>query len=132
MTVQGSNDRPVAIAGSGSDVNEDRPDNITLSATDIDTGDSLSYMVLGPPNYGTVSIDGNELLFAPHDNLSAISYADSFVFQVTDSQGAIDTATVSLTVSGANDPPTANAVTENVMEDASSYYHTISYGPRYG
>jgi VCBS repeat-containing protein len=114
----GSNDSPVAIAGSGSSITEDSPDNITLSAADIDIGDSLSYTLVSQPSYGTVSISGNQVLFAPDDNLSAISYTDSFVFRVTDSQGAIDTATVSLTVSGANDPPTANPLTEMVMEDA--------------
>ena len=41
MTVVGSNDNPVAIGGSGSIINEDNPDNITLSATDIDIGDNL-------------------------------------------------------------------------------------------
>ena len=55
LTVVGSNDSPVAIAGSGSSITEDSPGNITLSATDIDIGDNLTYTLVSQPSYGNVS-----------------------------------------------------------------------------
>ena len=63
MTVVGSNDNPVAIGGSGSIITEDSPDNITLSATDIDIGDNLTYTLVSQPSYGNVSISNNQILF---------------------------------------------------------------------
>ena len=121
MTVVGSNDNPVAIGGSGSIITEDSPDNITLSATDIDIGDSLGYAVSTQPSFGNVTIAGNQLLFTPFDNLSATdNVSDSLIFQVTDSQGAIDTATITLTVQGSNDRPVAydNSSAGTVVEDS--------------
>ena len=119
LTVVGSNDSPVAIAGSGSSITEDSPGNITLSATDIDIGDNLTYTLVSQPSYGNVSISNNQILFTPFDNLSAISYTDNFVFQVTDSQGATDNATIALTVVGSNDNPVAIAGSgSSITEDS--------------
>ena len=117
LTLTGVNDVPNASAGSAT-VTEGSPDNITLSASDPDSGDTLSYLLLSQPSYGNVTITGNQILFTPFDNLSATdSFSDSFIFQVTDAQGAADNATISLTVNGANDPPNADSVSSNVTED---------------
>ena len=78
----GSNDSPVAIAGSGSSITEDSPGNITLSATDIDIGDNLTYTLVSQPSYGNVSISNNQILFTPFDNLSSgSSFSDNFTFE---------------------------------------------------
>ena len=84
LTVQGSNDRPVAYDNSSAGtVVEDSPGNITLSATDIDIGDNLTYTLVSSPSYGNVTITNNQILFTPFDNLSSVSsFSDNFTFQV--------------------------------------------------
>ena len=120
LTVVGSNDSPVAIAGSGSSITEDSPGNITLSATDIDIGDNLTYTLVSQPSYGNVSISNNQILFTPFDNLSSgSSFSDNFTFEVKDSANATDTAVVTLTVVGSNDSPVAIAGSgSSITEDS--------------
>ena len=65
---------------------EDSPGNVTLSATDIDIGDNLTYTLVSSPGYGNVTITNNQILFTPFDNLSSVSsFSDNFTFQVKDS-----------------------------------------------
>ena len=58
MTVQ----LPMTIAVRDTVV-EDSPGNITLSATDIDIGDNLTYTLVSSPVYGNVTIMNNQILF---------------------------------------------------------------------
>ena len=51
--------------GSAGTVVEDSPGNITLSATDIDIGDNLTYTLVSQPSYGNVTITNNQILFTP-------------------------------------------------------------------
>ncbi|MEC8545167.1 MAG: Ig-like domain-containing protein, partial [SAR324 cluster bacterium] len=121
LTVQGSNDRPVAYDNSSAGtVVEDSPGNITLSATDIDIGDNLTYTLVSSPGYGNVTITNNQILFTPFDNLSSVSsFSDNFTFQVSDGN-LTDNATITLTVQGSNDRPVAydNSSAGTVVEDS--------------
>src|SRR5262249_17053601 len=45
---------------------------------------------------------------------------DSFSYQVTDENGATDTATLTITITGTNDAPVAVADTNTIAEDAVS------------
>ena len=79
-------------------ITEDSPGNITLSATDIDIGDNLTYTLVSQPSYGNVSISNNQILFTPFDNLSSVSsFSDNFTFEVKDGN-LTDNATITLTV----------------------------------
>ena len=113
MTVQ----LPMTIAVR---VVEDSPGNITLSATDIDIGDNLTYTLVSQPSYGNVTITNNQILFTPFDNLSSVSsFSDNFTFQVSDGN-LTDNATITLTVQGSNDRPVAydNSSAGTVVEDS--------------
>lgn len=69
--------------------------DVELVATDPD-GDPLVYEVVVPPTNGSLAVlDGRQLVYTP-----APGYAgtDSFRYRVTDSRGASDSATVSITV----------------------------------
>ena len=115
MTVQ----LPMTIAVQGTVV-EDSPGNITLSATDIDIGDNLTYTLVSQPSYGNVTITNNQILFTPFDNLSSVSsFSDNFTFQVSDGN-LTDNATITLTVQGSNDRPVAydNSSAGTVVEDS--------------
>ena len=67
----------------------------SLAASDSD-GDSLTYSLASGPANGTLTIDSaGNYTFTPEAGFSG---TDSFTFQVTDSDGLSDTATVSIDV----------------------------------
>ena len=114
LTVNGSNDIP--IAGTVVDnVTEDSPATVTLTASDVDTGDGLTYSQPITPQYGTItnfnSATGT-FTFTPFDNLSHnLSYTENLSYTVQDSQGQnSSSASVTLNLTGVNDSPVANNV----------------------
>jgi VCBS repeat-containing protein len=83
---------------------EDTPVNGTLLASDID-GDTLAFSVTQNPAHGTLVLNANgTYTYTPDANYNGI---DSFTYQVTDADGALATAVISLTVTAANDAPNA-------------------------
>ncbi|HET8776669.1 MAG TPA: Ig-like domain-containing protein [Candidatus Limnocylindria bacterium] len=110
ITVRDASRAPVA-ADDGLTVAED--DSVTANLLDNDTdpdGDALSITSVTQPSHGSVAC-------AP---LGSCTYApdadyfgpDTFTYAVTDGRGQTDSATVSVTVTPVNDPPTADDVSE--------------------
>lgn len=114
VRVTGTNDAPVAapltVAG-----DEDTPINGTVTATDVDNGASLEFSLLSGPANGTVSVgtDGSFTYLGDMD----FNGTDSFVFQVDDGLGGVDTETVTVNVAPVNDDPVATGGTGSVTED---------------
>jgi hypothetical protein len=92
---------------------EDTPASITLTGTDPD-GDSLTFAIGTGPTSGTLSGTAPNVTYTPNANFSG---ADSFTFTVND--GTVDSAaaTVSITVTAANDAPTADPQSVSTAED---------------
>ncbi len=95
---------PVATAQSAT-TPEDLAAQLTLAGTDVD-GDALTFALVAQPAAGTgqVTLNGAVATYTPPANYAG---ATSFAFKAND--GALDSAaaTVSLTVTPVNDPPTA-------------------------
>jgi len=93
------NNDPVANPDSDSTL-EDNPVTVTMTGTDID-GDSLTFTIDTAPTDGTLgtitqlSPTSAEVTYTPNVDFSG---ADSFVFQVDDSNGGTDTTTFDITV----------------------------------
>ena len=70
--------------------------DVLANDTDAD-GDSLfiSGIGTGTPNGGTLSLSGNEVVYTPEATFGG---TDSFVYTVSDSNGGVDTATVTVGV----------------------------------
>lgn len=64
---------------------------------------------------GTVTIVNNQLRYTPPANFVGV---DTFTYTVSDQNGGTQTATVSVTVQGENDPPVAVNDTAEVIEDS--------------
>ncbi|WP_179957701.1 Ig-like domain-containing protein [Exilibacterium tricleocarpae] len=92
---------------------EDSPLSITLQGTDSD-GAVVAYTVTTPPQHGQLAGVAPNLIYTP-----AADYfgSDSFVYEVTDSIGAIASATVTLTINAVNDAPTAAADSFNAARN---------------
>ncbi|HEV8386538.1 MAG TPA: Ig-like domain-containing protein [Nitrososphaera sp.] len=97
-----SNSKPVALSQSVTG-EEDRPIQIVLSADDPDA-DPLTFEITDYPLYGEISDfnDSGELTYIPAEEYSG---TDSFTFIAKDLQKKSKPATVSISISAVNDPP---------------------------
>ncbi len=81
---------------------EDTTAPVTLAATDVD-GNALSYTIVVAPQHGTLSGAAPNLTYTPDANYNG---PDSFTFKVNDGTVDSNVATVSITITPVNDPPT--------------------------
>ena len=101
ITIQPSEDAPVAVTGNSVTLNEDTPTNITLEANDPD-GDPLTYTIERAPSRGTITGTGPEITYTPDKDFN---WLDSFTFSVSDGKTKSSPAVVYITVNSVNDPP---------------------------
>ncbi|WP_263146729.1 Ig-like domain-containing protein [Pseudomonas sp. RIT-PI-AD] len=100
-----NNPAPTTSGGSIS-LAEDTPYSGTLAASDID-GDSLTFDAAQAPAHGVLVLNADgSFVYTPAPNYNG---PDSFSYRVTDSDGGIAVATVSITVTAVNDAPTATS-----------------------
>jgi len=85
---------------------EDTSKGITLTASDPDS-DPLTYFIVTGPTHGSLSGSPPSVTYSPDLNYNG---ADSFTFKAYDGKAYSNTATVSITVTPVNDPPTAPVV----------------------
>ncbi|HEX6902960.1 MAG TPA: Ig-like domain-containing protein [Thermoanaerobaculia bacterium] len=117
VTVTAVNDAPTANADSAT-VAEDGSVDISVLANDTDPeNDTLSVTAVTQGTNGAVVINANgTVTYTPAANFSG---TDSFTYTISDGNGGTATGTVNVTVTGANDAPTANADSATVAEDGS-------------
>lgn len=102
LTIENINDAPTASNQSLS-LAEDESKSLTLAAADVDN-DSLTWLV-DEPQHGSLSGTAPDLTYTPFLNYYG---SDSFTFRVNDGQVNSNLATVSISISPVNDPPTVN------------------------
>jgi VCBS repeat-containing protein len=97
---------PPQTSGTALAVLEDTRFDGTLGATDLD-GDSLLFSAASAPRHGSLVVypDGS-FSYTPNADYNG---ADSFTYRVTDADGGVATATVTLTVTPANDAPAVSS-----------------------
>ena len=118
ITITISNDAPTA-ENVAITVSEDSTANGLLQAQDPD-GDNLTYAVVANPARGTLSTFNTTtgaFTYTPNVNETG---PDNFTFQVSDGQATSNTATVSITITATNDPPTAENATITVNENSTA------------
>ena len=129
VTISGTNDTPVASAAIASVIEDTQ---ITTAGTlppprDIDIRDSVSFVPqpLSTGTYGTLTLaaDGT-YTYTLNNSLPAVqalgageTLTDTLSYGVVDNHGAIGTGTLTVTISGTNDAPTATAAAASVTED---------------
>ncbi|QAU32824.1 VCBS domain-containing protein [Janthinobacterium sp. 17J80-10] len=147
ITINGTNDVPVASADTGS-----TSENATLTVTagsgllfndsDVDTADThivsavnglagnVAVGVAGS-NGGTFTIAANGAYsFNPGSDFDYLVAGESQITSVTytnqDNNGAISSSTLTVTVTGSNDTPVAVAATNSATEDGSTVTGTLT------
>ncbi len=140
ITINGTNDDPVAVADNGSTAvgKPAATGNLLDNDSDIDTGDTLnvtkisfdgSDKTLGTAfnsQYGslTVNADGTYEYVVDPSNPAVLGLSETttltetFTYTISDGKGGTDTATLTITVGGINDAPIANLDTNSIFEDA--------------
>jgi VCBS repeat-containing protein len=123
VTIQGSNDGPVASAETISGGEDAGTLTGNLDATDID-GDNLTFSLQGDGEgqYGDLTVNANGTYsFAIGAAAQALddgeSAVETFTYEVTDGD-VTTTETVTVTIHGSNDGPVAEAETVSGGEDA--------------
>src|SRR6266508_2625040 len=106
------NNPPVANAQSAS-TPEDTSKAITLTASDPN-GDTLTFSIVSGPSHGRLAGSPPGVTYIPFLNFTGF---DSFTFIANDGSLDSNAATVSITVSPANDPPIAHSQALYVLED---------------
>ena len=96
------------------------PFSLTLHATDADAGDTLTWSISSAASHGTATASGTgtskAIAYSPTANYHG---SDSFVVQVSDGHGGIDTVTVNVTIQAVNDSPVALAESATTHKNAS-------------
>ncbi|MEZ5383424.1 MAG: Ig-like domain-containing protein [Microthrixaceae bacterium] len=116
VTITGLNADPVAVDDAVT-TTEDSPVEVAVLETgtddsDPDTADVLTVSAVDSAGtQGTVTQDGNILTYDPGDAFQSLavgeSATDTFGYTIDDGNGGTDTATVTVTITGVNDAPTA-------------------------
>lgn len=102
--------------------NENTPIEITLTGTDPDPGDTITFTILDRPLHGTISVGStpNSIKYTP---MTEYVGPDAFTYTATDNHGFARTkALVSITVNGSTTnplPPTANAGQDQIVNESS-------------
>jgi len=104
---------PVADADISATTNEDTVVSIPLTDSDLE-GNALTYAIVANPTNGTVTLTDNIASYIPNANYNG---SDNFTYKVND--GTVDSAlaTVSITITAANDAPVADAISATTNED---------------
>ncbi len=113
VTVSAVNDAPVCAALPLSTA-EDTMNEISPSCTDVDTGDVLTYSIVGAASHGSASVVSGKLRYTPTANYNG---GDSFTYKANDTHVDSNTAAVTVTVSAVNDAPVCAALPLSTAED---------------
>ena len=136
ITVAAVNDAPTAVdhtASVGEDDSDGEVINLITDSSDPDAGDTRSVAGIakdatGVPatsltlDYGTVTLNANgTATYTPDDRADQLPLGgkgtDTFTYTIKDVAGATDTATVTVTINGENDSPTADNEEATAPED---------------
>ena len=130
VTVTGTNDGPIAEAGTLNASEDGSTVNGSLSASDVD-GDTLTYSLVSGPAEGSVTVNADgSYSFDPGAGFQDLGVGQSrdvsFTYEASDGQGGTAQNDITVTVTGTNDGPTAEAGTLNASEDGGAVAGNLS------
>jgi DNA/RNA non-specific endonuclease/Big-like domain-containing protein len=101
---------PPGAANESVSTSEDNAKSFTLDVANS-TSDPLTYAIVSGPSHGALSGTDANRTYTPAPDFNG---NDTFTFDVTNTNGTSNTATVSITISEVNDPPVANNDSKSV------------------
>ncbi len=112
ITVNGANDVPLAKDMHIQTAN-DQVAVMSLEGEDIDK-DALSFIIVDKPDHGTLSQEGEKILYTPQNTYSGI---DLFSYKVNDGKVDSNIATVTIDVNSTNHVPLAHEKTVTTVQN---------------
>ncbi len=123
LTVIVENHLPSAT-GQTVTVSEDTSNNpITLSGSDSNQGDTLTYAIATPPSHGSLSGTAPSLMYTPNPNYAG---TDTFTFTLSDNTDTSAPATVTINVTDVAEPVVLVAVAQTVIVDEDTTNNLIT------
>ncbi len=128
FNITGTNDNPTALVSKNTIEEDTNSLSGKVDAYDVDDIDTISIR-LDDSNigqYGTITLNADGTYTYVLDNTNALvqglgegeSLTDSFIYTVTDSNGAKSSSTIEITINGKNDQSQVNELVQNsVTED---------------
>ncbi|WP_157964705.1 tandem-95 repeat protein, partial [Algibacillus agarilyticus] len=120
VTVTNTNDAPTITSSGITSATEDSAYSYTLAASDVDTGDTLTYTATTKPDWLTLT---NNVLSGTPTNDNVGSHA--VVLTVSDGTTSVDES-FSITVTNTNDAPTITSSGITSATEDSIYNYTLS------
>lgn len=142
IMIEGKNDSPTTKSQLVETV-EESSKQITLSGSDIENDNSITFSIVGNPAHGRLTGTAPNVTYLPDKDYSGF---DSFRFRTNDGQANSDIATVSIAVGGVNDPPVVDGLANVFIKrnddvritlvavdvDSKSVSFSITSGPEHG
>lgn len=125
ITVTGTNDPPVAVNDSAT-TTEEAAVTINVLANDTEPESdtlSVSRIITQPANGNAVVNSNGTITYTPNANFSGTS---TFVYELSDGKGGLASATVTVTVTGVNDAPTATDDAQSTQEDTTKDFDVLA------
>ena len=119
ITVNNVPDAPVALGDmlNATKGGETKFDISVLLQNDTDAdGDALTIHAVTQPQYATLAVSGEKLIYAPADIPDYI-VEDTFTYTVQDSDGNTATATVRVRLSGVNHAPVISSIPNQFLQE---------------
>ncbi|WP_371188258.1 invasin domain 3-containing protein [Thalassotalea maritima] len=122
ITINGVDDAPIAYNQTVK-ATEETSVAITLTATDADESDVLTYSVVTKPVNGALDVKGAEVTYTPNADFVG---KDTFTFKANDGAEDSNVATITIDVSNINDAPVADDKTITDAKENSAYDITLT------
>lgn len=128
VTIQGQNDAPIADDDTTTFDEDDAATDLTSTLmagdSDIDDGETATLVITSVDTTGTVGsvvFNAGSVSYSPNGQFESLasgqSITDTFAYTIEDTHGISTTATITITITGANDAPNADNDTATVGED---------------
>ena len=112
VTVTNTNDAPTISGTPATTAPEDSPYSFTPTASDVDVGDSLSFSITDKPSWASFSTTDGTLSGIPVN--ADVGAYNNIIISVSDGTESVALAPFSVTVTGTNNAPTADAGPDQV------------------
>jgi hypothetical protein len=117
------NAAPVISGTPAPSVNEGEPYRFTPTASDIDTGDVLTFSATGLPSWLSISSVTGVVSGAPTN--SDVGVSDSIVVSVSDGTASVSLTPFTITVVNVNDAPTITSSPVTTATQGEAYSYTL-------
>ena len=131
ITINGVNDAPVAVDDAAT-TDQNTAFDIDILFNDSDVDGSFTLTSFTQPSAGGITSNGNDVFFDPNGDFDFLAEGQqttsTFTYTITDNEGAIDTASVVVTITGLNDDPITSPLTATTNEDQANFTFDLLTG----